>query len=182
MDFGKINLLSKGTTRKSTAGVTRESEFAFRYSNYTKTNKAGLQEKVSQFVFTRGGIDTLGVAGPSTSAAAFHDEENGVVGIAIIAADKGNFLAPSKRSLEGKKSNTVTVPNLVKALVAENMLLEDFEGAQYFDVKLLGNDENGTYFQVVASEIPAKPYVAGDENATDEASANVAGESNGEAE
>jgi hypothetical protein len=168
MEFSNIQILSKGTTRKSTAGTTRESEFAFRYSNYTKKTKAGLEEKVSQFVFTRGGIDTLGVAGPSTSAAAFHDKVNGVVGIAILGADKGNFLAPSKRSVEGKKSNTVTVPNLVAALAHEGMLSVEFEGAQYFDVKLLGSDENGTYFQVVNSEIDPKPYVIGDENTTDE--------------
>lgn len=169
MNFSNITLLGKGVTRRTTAGQTRESEFSFRYSRYTKTNKAGLEEKVNQFVFTRGGIDTLGVAGPSTSAAPFHDTDNGIVGIAIVAADKGNFLAPSKRSQAGKKSNTVTVPSLFNALVAEGMINPDFEGSHYFDVKLLGSDDNGSYFQVVPSTIEPKAYVAGEAEEVEDA-------------
>jgi hypothetical protein len=169
MNFSNINILSKGTTRKSTAGQTRESAFAFRYSHYTKVSKAGVSEIINQFVFTSTGIDTLGVAGPSTSAAAFHDAENGIVGIAILGATKGNFLAPSKRSPNGKKSKTVTVPSLVKALAAEGLLDENFEGAQYYNVTPIGSDENGSYFQIVASEVPAKAYVAGEEEVEEDA-------------
>jgi hypothetical protein len=172
MNFQNIQLLGKGTVRKATGPINRDAGFDLRYTHYTKNGKNG-QELVSHFVFTKVGLEKTGLLSNEVSAAAFH--ETGVVGIAVVGAEVGNFMLPAKRSKNGKKSSTVTVNSLIKALAAEGILNTEFEGSQHYELTLLGEDENGKYFQVTKSAtIADKAYVADEdevaETSQDEAS------------
>lgn len=175
MNFQNIQLLDKGTTRKATGPINRDAGFDLRYTTYTKQTKNGA-EKVNHFVFTKVGLTKTGLSAAEVSGAGFHDAENSVVGIAVVAADKGNFMLPSKRSANGKKSAVVTVPSIVNALAAEGILNKEFEGSQHYELVLLGEDEAGKYFQIVKSAtIADKAYEAGDENPAAEEANESAG-------
>lgn len=165
MNFQNITLLGKGTVRKATGPINRDAGFDLRYTTYTRNGKAGI-ETVNQFVFTKVGLAKAGLNDAAVGAAPFHDAENGIVGIAVVPADQSVFLGPAKRSENGKKSATVTVPSLVTALVAEGALNATFEGSQHFELNSLGEQDGVKYFQIVKSAtIADRPYEAKEEAA-----------------
>jgi hypothetical protein len=180
MDFSNIQLLDKGTTRKASGPINRDAGFDVRYTTYTKNTKNGA-EKISQFVFTKVGLSKTKLGELELSGAGFHDKVNGIVGIAVVPAGKGNFMNVPKRSKNGKKSASVTVPSLVASLTAEGLINPEFEGSQHFELVELGADANATYFQLVKSAtIADKAYEPGDETSAVDEENKSADETNGQ--
>lgn len=171
MDFSNIQILSKGVTRQSTAGRAKVANFDIRFTNYTKEGKSGL-ETVKHFVFTKGAMAKTNLERPEVAAAPFYDGQNGVAGIVVLPAEKGEFFVPSKRSAEGKKAKTVTVPNLVNALAQVGSLNPEFQGSQHFDLELLGENNGMSFYRINKStKVEDKPYT-GDEDSEDSEDSN----------
>lgn len=159
MNFGSIQILSKGTTRTA---PTVETNYDVKFSSYVKTTKNG-PETVKHFLFTRAIMKKTGLDLAEKAAAPFFDSTNGIAGIVVLPADKGEFLAPAKRSKDGLKSNRVSVPNLATALVNAGSLDAEFAGHQHFDLELLGEDGDMTFYKFVKSaKVEDKAYVAGE--------------------
>jgi len=171
MDFSTIQILDKGVTRKSTAGTTKESSFDVKFTNYTRVSEKG-NEVIKHFVFSKGAMTKTNLGSVELAASPFVDEVNGVVGIVVVPASKGNFFVPSKRSPNAKKANSVTVPTLVKSLAEHGMLDTDFQGSQHFDLVELGRNEEMVAYKLVKSETVAdRPY---EPNVTEQEVANEA--------
>jgi hypothetical protein len=159
MDFSNIQILSKGVTRKSTAGISREANFDVRYTSYTKETKNGT-EKVRHFVFTKKAMQKTGLESPELAASPFYDGQNGVAGIVVLGAEQGEFFTTSKRSPNGRKSKVVTVPNLANALAQTGALNLEFEGSQHFDLNRIGETNGMVIFSLTKSTtVEDKPYV-----------------------
>ena len=153
MDFSNVKMLDKGTVRKSREGATRESNFDFRFANYTKQTKAG-DVVISQFAFTEGAMKKYSLEDVTKGAAPF--VQDGIVGIAVVDADNAVFLgAPRKGEL---KARNVSVPSLVAAMAESGLVDTTFQGSQYFNLKEVGQHEGVVYFEIVKADIPSKPY------------------------
>lgn len=157
MDFGNIQILGKGTVRNA---PSVEVNYDVKFSSYVKTTKTG-DEQVKHFLFTRQIMQKTGLDLVTKAASPFYDSTNGVAGIVVMPAEKGEFLAPAKRSKDGIKSNRVSVPNLTTALANAGELDLDFSGHQHFDLVELGNQDDMTFYKLVkSSKVENKVYVA----------------------
>lgn len=164
MDFGNIQILGKGTTRTAPAV---ESNYDVKFSSYVRQTKNG-PETVKYFLFTRPFMKKTGLDLAEKAAAPFFDSTNGIAGIVVLPAEKGEFLAPAKRSKEGLKSNRVSVPNLATALANAGELDLDFAGHQHYDLELLGEQGDMTFYKFVKStKVENKVYVAGEPEGED---------------
>lgn len=156
MNFSNIKLATdKGTTRKSTAGTSRESNFSFRFAHYTKQTKSGEQE-ISQFAFTEGAMNKFGLNSAEKGAVPFIDEETGTVGIAVVPVENAVFLGTAKRGED--KARNVSVPVLVKYMEQVGLVDTQFNGSQYFDLEVAGEQDGVTYLKISASSIQPKVY------------------------
>lgn len=165
MNFQNLQISGKGTTRKSTIGSTRESNFGVRYANYTKVTKTG-PVQVSQFVFSKSGMEKTKLNLKENAAMIVNDPSTGFVGIAVTANNsKAELFKATKRSAEGEKAKSVSAPNLVKHLVDAGKLSSDFQGSQFFDLEDRGEVEGiGHVWEIVpSSEIAPRPYEAEEE-------------------
>lgn len=159
MNFGNIQILSKGTTRNA---PTVEVNYDVKFSSYVKNTKNG-EETVKHFLFTRQIMKKTGLDLADKAAAPFFDATNGIAGIVVLPAEKGEFLAPAKRSKDGLKSNRVSVPNLVTALASAGELDLEFAGHQHYDLVELGQEGEMTFYRLAkSSKVENKAYVAGE--------------------
>jgi hypothetical protein len=152
-----ISFLNKGTTRKSTAGQTKESSFALRFASYVKPNGDVVETfSISQTALRKTGLDSVNTA----AAAGVDGEGNAIIAVVPASHPNATFLKPATRSANPEnKAKSFVVPSLKDALIAQGILSASFAGSQYFDLELAGQDEVGTYFKVVLSEkVAPKAY------------------------
>jgi len=168
MDFSNIQILDKGVTRTGGNRTAKEANFDIRFTHYSRQTKNGT-DLVKHFVFSKKAMVNTKLESAEFAASPFLDATNGVAGIIVLPAAKGEFFVPSKRSPNGKKASNVTVPNLVNALVQTGELNLEFQGSQHFDLVEVGSEGDMVAYKVVKSTtVEDKAYVAGEESEDEE--------------
>lgn len=168
MDFNSINLVGAGRTRKAQTGTVKEAGFDVRFSNYSYTSKKGEPITKCDFYWSKKALATLDVNnGKGINIAELPD---GSVAVVVVDEAAAPIFGKAKSTAKRGKAQSTTIPSLVSLGTTQGLLVPEFQGSQYLDLKEIEMDvlPEGIHavYALVPSDVAPKAYTEGDEDNT----------------